>query len=107
MVNDMMQSLILAMYPILKGEFSLSFTQIGLITLTYQLTASLLQPLVGLFTDRRPQPYSLPFGMLSTLVGVLLLAFAPSFEVVLLAAAFVGIGSSIFHPESSRVARLA
>jgi FSR family fosmidomycin resistance protein-like MFS transporter len=107
MVNDMMQSLILAMYPILKGEFALSFTQIGLITLTYQLTASLLQPLVGLFTDRRPQPYSLPFGMLSTLVGVLLLAFAPNFEAVLLAAAFVGIGSSIFHPESSRVARLA
>ena len=107
MVNDMMQSLILAMYPILKGEFSLSFTQIGLITLTYQLTASLLQPLVGLFTDRHPQPYSLPFGMVSTLAGVLLLAFAPSFEVVLLAAAFVGIGSSIFHPESSRVARLA
>ena len=69
MINDMMQSLILAMYPILKGEFSLSFAQIGLITLTYQLTASLLQPLVGLFTDRRPQPYSLPFGMLSTLIG--------------------------------------
>jgi FSR family fosmidomycin resistance protein-like MFS transporter len=107
MINDMMQSLILAMYPILKGEFSLSFTQIGLITLTYQLTASLLQPLVGLFTDRRPQPYSLPFGMVSTLVGLTLLAFAPSFEFVLLAAAFVGIGSSIFHPESSRIARLA
>ena len=107
MVNDMMQSLILAMYPILKGEFALSFTQIGLITLTYQLTASLLQPLIGLFTDRRPQPYSLPFGMFSTLLGVLLLAFAPSFEMVLLAAAFVGIGSAIFHPESSRIARLA
>ena len=107
MVNDMMQSLILAMYPILKGEFSLSFTQIGLITLTYQLTASLLQPLVGLFTDKKPLPYSLPFGMMSTLIGLLLLGFAPSFEVVLLAAAFVGIGSSIFHPESSRIARLA
>ena len=107
MINDMMQSLILAMYPILKGEFSLSFTQIGLITLTYQLTASLLQPLVGLFTDRRPQPYSLPFGMMSTLVGLTLLAFAPSFAILLLAAAFVGIGSSIFHPESSRIARLA
>lgn len=107
MVNDMMQSLILAMYPILKGEFSLSFSQIGLITLTYQLTASLLQPLVGLFTDRRPQPYSLPFGMTSTLIGLMLLAFAPSFGIVLLAAAFVGIGSSIFHPESSRIARLA
>jgi len=107
MVNDMMQSLILAMYPVLKGEFALSFGQIGLITLTYQLTASLLQPLVGLFTDRRPQPYSLPVGMTSTLIGLLLLAFAPSFGVVLLAAAFVGIGSSIFHPESSRIARLA
>ncbi|MFZ6641985.1 MFS transporter [Undibacterium sp. TC4M20W] len=107
MINDMMQSLILAMYPILKGEFSLSFSQVGLITLTYQLTASLLQPLVGVFTDRRPQPYSLPFGMTSTLIGLILLAFAPSFGFVLLAAAFVGIGSSIFHPESSRIARLA
>ncbi|RQP21500.1 MFS transporter [Piscinibacter terrae] len=107
MVNDMMQSLILAMYPILKGEFTLSFGQVGLITLTYQLTASLLQPLVGLFTDRRPQRYSLPIGMTSTLIGLLLLAMAPSFGVVLLAAAFVGIGSSIFHPESSRIARLA
>ncbi len=107
MINDMTQSLILAMYPILKGEFALSFAQIGLITLTYQLTASLLQPLVGLFTDRRPLPYSLPFGMLSTLIGLMLLAFAPSFGFVLLAAGFVGIGSSIFHPESSRIARLA
>jgi FSR family fosmidomycin resistance protein-like MFS transporter len=107
MINDVMQSLILAMYPILKGEFSLSFSQVGLITLTYQLTASLLQPVVGVFTDRRPQPKLLPFGMMSTLVGLMLLAFAPSFGFVLLAAAFVGIGSSIFHPESSRVARLA
>jgi FSR family fosmidomycin resistance protein-like MFS transporter len=103
----MMQSLILAMYPILKGEFSLSFGQIGLITLTYQLTASLLQPVVGLITDRRPQPYSLPFGMFSTLTGLMLLALAPNFGTVLLAAAFIGIGSSIFHPESSRIARLA
>ncbi|MGH6624560.1 MAG: MFS transporter [Burkholderiaceae bacterium] len=107
MINDMMQSLILAMYPILKGEFSLSFTQIGLITLTFQLTASLLQPVVGLATDRRPQRYSLPLGMSSTLIGLTLLAFAPSFGFVLLAAAFVGVGSSIFHPESSRIARLA
>lgn len=107
LVNDMMQSLILAMYPILKGEFHLSFGQIGLITLTYQLTASLLQPLIGLFTDRRPLPWSLPFGMASTLCGLMLLAFAPSFGVVLLAAAFVGLGSAIFHPESSRIARLA
>ncbi|WP_342620164.1 MFS transporter [Rhodoferax sp. GW822-FHT02A01] len=107
MINDMMQSLILAMYPILKGEFSLSFSQVGLITLTYQLTASLLQPLVGVFTDRHPQRYSLPFGMTSTLIGLMLLAFAPSFSFVLLAAAFVGVGSSVFHPESSRIARLA
>jgi FSR family fosmidomycin resistance protein-like MFS transporter len=107
MVNDMMQSLILAMYPILKGDFSLSFAQIGLITLTYQLTASLLQPLVGLVTDRRPKPYSLPLGMLSTLTGLLLLAFAPTYAMLLAAAALIGIGSSIFHPESSRIARLA
>ena len=107
MINDMMQSLLLAIYPILKGEFSLSFTQIGVITLTYQLTASLLQPMIGLYTDRRPQPYSLPIGMTSTLVGLLLLAFAPNFATVLIAAAFVGMGSAVFHPESSRIARLA
>ncbi|MEO8857517.1 MAG: MFS transporter, partial [Burkholderiaceae bacterium] len=107
MINDMMQSLILAMYPILKGDFHLSFAQVGLITLTYQMTASLLQPLIGLFTDRRPQPYSLPFGMCSTLCGLLLLAYAPNFGMVLVAAAFVGMGSAIFHPESSRIARLA
>ncbi|HEY2977847.1 MAG TPA: MFS transporter [Burkholderiaceae bacterium] len=107
LINDMMQSLILAIYPILKGEFQLSFGQIGLITLTYQLTASLFQPLVGLYTDRRPAPYSLPLGMTSTLCGLVLLAFAPNFATVLLAAAFVGMGSAIFHPESSRVARLA
>jgi FSR family fosmidomycin resistance protein-like MFS transporter len=107
MVNDMMQSLILAMYPVLKGTLSLSFTQIGLITLTYQLTASLLQPLVGLVTDRRPLPYSLPLGMVSTLAGLIVLAVAPSFGILLLAAALIGLGSSIFHPESSRIARLA
>jgi FSR family fosmidomycin resistance protein-like MFS transporter len=107
MINDMMQSLILAIYPILKGEFSLSFGQVGLITLTYQLTASLFQPLIGLYTDRKPQPYSLPFGMGFTLSGLVLLAFAPSFAAVLVAAALVGTGSAIFHPESSRVARLA
>ena len=107
LINDMMQSLILAMYPILKGDFQLSFGQIGLITLTYQLTASLFQPLVGLYTDRKPTPYSLPIGMGFTLSGLLLLAFAPSFAVVLVAAALVGTGSSIFHPESSRVARMA
>jgi FSR family fosmidomycin resistance protein-like MFS transporter len=107
LINDMMQSLILAIYPILKGEFSLSFGQIGLITLTYQLTASIFQPLVGLYTDRKPTPYSLPMGMTSTLCGLLLLAFAPSFAVVLVAAALVGTGSAIFHPESSRIARMA
>ena len=107
MINDMMQSLILAMYPILKGDFHLSFGQVGLITLTYQLTASLLQPLIGLYTDKRPMPYSLPCGMASTLCGLLLLAFAPNFATVLLAAAFVGMGSAIFHPESSRIARVA
>ena len=107
MINDMMQSLILAIYPILKGDFHLSFVQIGLITLTFQLTASLLQPLIGLYTDRHPTPYSLPIGMTSTLCGLLLLAFAPNFATVLLAAACVGTGSAIFHPESSRIARVA
>jgi FSR family fosmidomycin resistance protein-like MFS transporter len=107
LINDMMQSLILAMYPILKGGFQLSFAQIGLITLAYQLTASLLQPVVGWYTDRNPKPYSLPFGMTSTLCGLLLLAYAPDFATILLAAALVGTGSAIFHPESSRIARLA
>ncbi len=106
-LNDMIQSLILAIYPLLKGTFSLSFAQIGLITLTYQLTASLLQPLIGLYTDRHPQPRSLSIGMASTLCGLVLLAFAPSFGVLLVAAALVGTGSSIFHPESSRIARMA
>src|SRR3546814_2013052 len=89
------------------AEFTLSFAQIGLITLTYQFSASLLQPLIGLYTDKRPQPNSLAVGMSFTLCGLLLLAFAPSFGVVLMAAALVGTGSSIFHPESSRVARMA
>ncbi len=106
-INDMMQSLILAMYPLLKGEFALSFIQVGIITLTYQLTASLFQPLIGLYTDRRPQPYSLPFGMLATFCGLLLLAWSPTYAVVLAAAALIGLGSAIFHPESSRIARLA
>ena len=107
MLNDMIQSLILAIYPILKGEFSLSFLQIGLITLTYQLTASMLQPLIGLYTDKHPKPHSLAFGMGSTLCGLLLLSVAPNFGVILVAAALVGTGSSVFHPESSRIARLA
>lgn len=106
-LNDMMQSLILAIYPLLKGNFHLSFAQVGLITLTYQVTASLLQPAIGLYTDKRPQPYSLVLGMGCTLTGLVLLAFAPSFAWLLLAAALVGTGSSVFHPESSRVARMA
>lgn len=107
LLNDMIQSLILAIYPILKSGFNLSFAQIGLITLVYQLTASLLQPVVGMYTDRRPLPYSLPVGMGFTLCGLLLLAWAPNFPLLLLAAALVGTGSSVFHPESSRVARMA
>lgn len=107
MLNDMMQSILLAIYPLLKQELQLSFAQIGLITLVYQITASFLQPLVGLYTDRRPHRYSLPIGMGFTLVGLLTLAQATSFLGVLLAAMLIGIGSSIFHPESSRVARMA
>ena len=107
LLNDMAQSLIPAIYPILKSSFHLNFGQIGLITFTYQLIASLLQPFVGLYTDRAPKPYSLPVGMGFTLIGMLLLAIAPNFALVLVGAAFVGLGSSVFHPESSRVARLA
>jgi len=107
MLNDLIQSLIPAIYPMLKTRFQLSFAQVGLITLTFQLTASLLQPMVGLYTDRRPLPYSLVIGMSSTMCGLLLLSQAPNFPTVLLAAALVGTGSSVFHPESSRVARLA
>ncbi|PRC92469.1 MFS transporter [Solimicrobium silvestre] len=106
-LNDMIQSLILSIYPLLKGDFHLNFAQIGLITLTYQLTASILQPLVGIYTDKHPKPYSLALGMGCTLVGLLLLSVAPNYGMVLLAAALVGTGSSIFHPESSRVARMA
>jgi FSR family fosmidomycin resistance protein-like MFS transporter len=102
-----MQALLPAIYPILKGGFNLSFGQIGLLTLTYQVTASLLQPIIGLYTDRRPQPYSLPAGMGFTLVGLMTLALAPSYEVLLVGATLLGIGSSIFHPESARMARLA
>jgi FSR family fosmidomycin resistance protein-like MFS transporter len=107
MLNDMIQSLIVAIYPILKSDFHLNFAQVGLITLTYQLTASMLQPLVGIFTDKRPMPFSLPVGMGFTLCGLLLLAVAPNFAILLVAAGLVGIGSSVFHPESSRVARMA
>ncbi|WP_429256682.1 MFS transporter [Paraburkholderia sp. GAS334] len=107
LLNDMIQSLILAIYPMLKDNFALSFGQIGLITLVYQITASLLQPLVGIYTDRHPKPYSLPVGMGFTLSGLLLMSVAPNFGVLLVAAALVGCGSSVFHPESSRVARMA
>jgi FSR family fosmidomycin resistance protein-like MFS transporter len=107
MLNDMVQSLLPALYPVLKESFHLSFGDIGLITLTFQATASLLQPFVGYSTDRKPVPYSLAFGMGLTLAGLLLLSIAPSFAILLLAAALVGLGSAVFHPESSRVARIA
>lgn len=106
-LNDMIQSLILAIYPLLKNDFKLSFAQIGLITLTFQLTASVLQPFIGMYTDRHPQPRALSIGMGFTLIGLLLLSIAPNYGTVIVAAALVGSGSSIFHPESSRVARLA
>jgi len=107
LLNDTMQSLIPAIYPVLKHSFQLTFTQIGLITLANQLTASLLQPLVGWYTDRRPLPYSLSIGMGFTLAGLGLLSAAWNFEVILLSVALVGVGSSVFHPEASRVARMA
>lgn len=107
LLNDLVQSLIPAIYPILKDSFALDFGQIGLITLVFQCTASLLQPVVGFYTDKHPKPFSLSTGMTASLVGLVLLAFAPNYYVVLLAAALVGVGSSIFHPESSRVARMA
>jgi MFS transporter, FSR family, fosmidomycin resistance protein len=106
-LNDMMQSLIVAIYPLLKGEFHLSFVQVGVITLTYQICASLLQPVIGVYTDKHPQPYSLSLGMGFTLIGIATLAFASNYASVLGAAALIGTGSSIFHPESSRIARLA
>ena len=106
-LNDMMQSLLPSIYPILKASFHLNFTQIGFITLTFQITASLLQPVIGHYTDRKPMPYSLPAGMVFTFIGLLLLAIAPTFPLLLLAAALIGVGSAVFHPESSRVARMA
>ena len=107
LLNDMQQALLPAIYPMLKDSYGLSFGQIGLLTFVYQITASLLQPLVGSYTDRKPRPYSLAVGMGFTLVGLLLLAAANSFGLLLLAASLVGTGSSVFHPESSRVARMA
>jgi len=106
-LNDMVQSLLPAIYPLLKESFALDFGQIGLITLTYQLIASVLQPAIGFYTDMRPQPYSLSLGMGLTLVGLLILSVAPTYAVLLFAAALVGMGSAIFHPESSRVVRTA
>src|SRR5947207_8361410 len=103
----MMQSLLPALYPMLRGSYRLSFTQIGLLTFTFQFTASLLQPLVGLFANRSPRPYSLAAGMGFTLAALLLLAFADSYALLLVAAALIGTGSSVFHPESSCVARMA
>jgi FSR family fosmidomycin resistance protein-like MFS transporter len=107
LLNDMMQSLLPSIYPILKQNFGLSFSQIGLITLVNQITASLLQPLIGFYTDRRPQPYSLATGMAFTLGGMILLAFGVNFGLIVVASALIGLGSAVFHPESSRIARLA
>src|SRR5450432_4126162 len=106
-LNDMNQSLVPAIYPILKQSYGLDFGQIGLITLAFQLTASLLQPVVGVVTDKRPTPFSLPVAMGCSLLGLLLLSVASSYHMILLAAAMVGLGSSVLHPESSRVARMA
>ena len=105
--NDMMQALLPAIYPTLKTQFHLNFTQIGLVTLVFQCTASLFQPAVGYFADLKPMPYSLAVGMVSTLIGLLVLAVAPSFSVLLIAAVMIGLGSAVFHPEASRVARMA
>lgn len=107
MVNDIMQSLLSAIYPLLKDNYSLTYMQIGLLTFTFQVTASLLQPAIGLYTDKRPLPFSLPWGMASSLIGLVVLAYAGHYWVLLLGAAMIGIGSAVFHPEASRVARLA
>ena len=107
LLNDSIQALIPAIYPLLKNSFKLSFTQIGLITLTFQMVGSIFQPIIGFYTDRYPKPYSLVLGMGITLIGLIALAFAPAYSAVLIAAAMVGMGSAIFHPESSRMARLA
>ncbi len=107
LLNDSIQSLIPSIYPLLKGSFNLSFTQIGLITFTFQVTASLLQPLVGAYTDKHPKPFSLAAGMSITLLGLILISFANSFALILMAVALIGTGSSIFHPESSKIAYMA
>ena len=107
MLNDLNQSLVPALYPVLKTAYHLDFAQIGLITLAFQLTASMLQPVVGMITDKRPQPFSLPIAMSCSLIGLLLLSVADSYPLILLSAALVGVGSAVFHPEASRVARMA
>jgi FSR family fosmidomycin resistance protein-like MFS transporter len=107
LLNDLMQALLPAVYPILQGDFELSFAQVGILTFVYQATASLFQPFIGYYTDRRPMPYSLPFGMASSLAGLLTLAYAPNYAMLLVGGMLLGLGSSIFHPESSRIARLA
>ncbi|WP_065760631.1 MFS transporter [Pseudomonas defluvii] len=107
LINDLIQAVLPSIYPLLKANYGLSFAQIGLITLTFQITASLLQPWVGFYTDRKPMPNLLPLGTLCTLVGIVMLAFVGSFSMILLASALIGIGSSTFHPETSRIARLA
>lgn len=107
LINDVMQSLLSAIYPILKDNYGLDYVQIGLLTFTFQVTASLLQPAIGMYTDKRPLPYSLPVGMGSSLLGLIILGFANNYPMLLVGSAFVGLGSAIFHPESSRVARLA
>ncbi|MDO6668109.1 MFS transporter [Paracoccus sp. 1_MG-2023] len=107
MLNDVMQSLLSAIYPLLRAEFALSYAQIGVMTFAFQVTASLLQPVIGMATDRHPQPRSLPFGMISTMGGVLMLALAQGYGMLLAGAMMIGVGSAVFHPESSRVARIA
>ncbi len=107
MVNDIMQSLLAAIYPLLQANYNLSYTQIGLLTLVFQGTASMLQPAIGFYTDKKPLPFSLPWGMLSSLLGLVVLAYAGHYWILLIGAAMIGIGSAVFHPEASRVARLA
>ncbi|WP_299724491.1 MFS transporter [Devosia sp.] len=107
LINDVMQSMLSAIYPLLKTNYQLDYVQIGLLTLTFQCVASLLQPAIGMYTDKRPLPYSLPVGMAASLVGLIVLGMAQTYWLLLIGAAFVGLGSAIFHPESSRVARLA
>ncbi len=107
LINDLIQAVLPSIYPMLKAGYGLSFTQVGLITLTFQLTASLLQPWIGFYTDRHPKPWLLPAGMVCTLIGILMLSMVGSFPAILMASALVGVGSSTFHPETSRVARLA